>query len=58
MSAEDFDKSCQKLFDRDGENYAEEEFDDNGVLIYEAPPLDEVWLSEPERCGRKDALQR
>ena len=43
---------------RERENYVEEEYDDDGVLIYEPPPLDEVWLSEPERRDRQDALRR
>ena len=58
MFAEDLDKICQRLFDGDRENYVEEEFDDDWVLIHEPPPLGEVWLSEPERRDRKDALQR
>ena len=58
MSAEDLDKIFKRLFDGDRENYVKEEFDDDGVLIYEPPPLDEVWLSEPEQRDRKDALQR
>ena len=52
------DKICQKLFDSERENYVEEEYDSDGVLIYEPPPLDEVWLSEPERRDCQDALWR
>ena len=33
MSVEDLDKICQRLFDGDRENYVEEEFDEDGVLI-------------------------
>ena len=58
MSEEELDRICQRLFDGDRENYVEEEFDNDGVLIYEPPPLDEVWLSKPERRDQKDALQR
>ena len=57
-SEEEMDKIFQKLFDGERENYVEEEYDDDGVLIYEPPPLDEVWLSEPERRDRQDALRR
>ena len=48
ISVKKLDRICQRLFDGDRENYVEEEFDNDGVLIYEPPPLDEVWLSEPE----------
>jgi hypothetical protein len=36
----------------------EEEYDDDGVLIYTLPPLDEVWLSGPERRERRHALDK
>ena len=29
-----------------------------GVLVYEPPPLDEVWLSEPEKWDRLNSLAR
>ena len=58
MSEEELDRICQRLFDGDREKYVEEEFDDYGVFIYEPPPLDGVWLSEPERRDQKDALRR
>ena len=38
MSAEDLAEICQRIFDGDREHYVEEEFDDNGGLIYELPP--------------------
>ena len=47
-SDEELDEICQRLFDRNRENCVEEEFDNNGVLIHEPPPLDNVWLPEPE----------
>ena len=34
----------------------EEEYDDDGVLVYKPPPLDEVWLSEPKRHHRHKQL--
>ena len=27
----------------------EEEYDQDGVIVYDPPPLNEVWLSEPEK---------
>ena len=46
------------LWDNNRELYVEQEFDENGNLIYQPPPLDEVWLSEPERRERKDRLRK
>ena len=46
---EELDRICEELFARNKERYVEEEYDRDGILIYEPPPLDEVWLSEPER---------
>ena len=57
-SEEEMDKTCQKLFDGERETYIEEEYGSDGVLIYEPPPLDEVWLSEPEHRDRQNALRR
>ena len=37
--------------------YAEPEYNLDGDLIYEPPPLDEVWLTEPDRCDRKEKLR-
>ena len=41
------------LWENNRELYAVEEYDTDGLLIYQPPPLDEVWLSEPERRERK-----
>ena len=57
-SEEEMDKICQKLFDGERENYVKKEYGGDGVLIYEPPPLDKVWFSEPERRDRQDALRR
>ena len=38
--------------------HAKEEYDGDGNLLYKPPPLDEVWLSEPERQERRDALKK
>eukprot|EP00956_Cyclotella_meneghiniana_P021235 scaffold38333_cov66-Cyclotella_meneghiniana.AAC.1 len=35
-----------------------EEYDDDGILIYSPPPLDEVWLSKPERRERRHELEK
>ncbi len=37
---------CQNLFQLNRELYAEEELDKAGNLIYQPPPLHEVWLDE------------
>jgi hypothetical protein len=47
-TSEELDKICKELFVNSRDCYAEEEYDEDGMLIYEPPPLDEVWLSEPE----------
>ena len=47
---------CDKLFEKSRELYAEEEFDDDGELIYRPPPLDDVWLDVDERRDRRTAL--
>ena len=57
-SSEELDKICNQLFVESRDCYVEEEYDDDGILIYKPPPLDEVWLSEPERCERKHELEK
>ena len=52
-STAELDAICDELFTSSRDYYAEEEYDENGLLIYKPPPLDEVWLSEPERRDRK-----
>jgi hypothetical protein len=42
-------KLCETLFAGNCECYIEEENDQYRVLIFEPPPLDEVWLFEPEK---------
>ena len=37
---------CQGLFQRERKLYAEEELNDAGDIIYQPPPLHEVWLDE------------
>ena len=36
----------------------EEEYDEDGILVYSPPPLDEVWLSEPECQECHQALEK
>jgi hypothetical protein len=52
------DKICNELFVNSRGCYAEEEYDENGKSIYKPPPLDEVWLSEPERRERRVELEK
>ena len=52
------DTVCAKLFENSCDWYVEEEHDENGELIYSPPPLDEVWLTEPERRSRREELSR
>ena len=54
-SSEEIDIICDRLFVNSRECFVEEEYDEDGLLIYRPPPLDEVWLSEPERqvCRRQ-----
>ncbi len=40
---------CNGLFQRNRELYAEDELDKVGNLIYQPPPLHEVWLDEAGR---------
>ena len=44
------------LWDNDRELYAEDEFDDDRVVVYQLPPINEVWLDETEDCGMKKWL--
>ena len=57
-STAELDKICNELFVESRDCYVEEEFDDDGILIYTPPPLDEVWLSEPERRERRKVLEQ
>ncbi len=45
------DGICNDLFECSRYWYAEEEYDDNGKLIYQPPPLDDAWLDE---CGHRE----
>ena len=48
---------CQDLFQLNRELYAEEELDKAGNIIYQPPPLHEVWLDEAgQQQGNKDHI--
>ena len=49
---------CDMLWDHNRELYALDEFDDDGILIYQPPPLHDVWLTEEERREKKVKLRQ
>eukprot|EP00956_Cyclotella_meneghiniana_P015029 scaffold22790_cov42-Cyclotella_meneghiniana.AAC.1 len=57
-TSEEVDKICDQLFVESRDCYVQEEYDDDDILIYSPPPLDEVWLSEPERRERRHELEK
>lgn len=57
-SDDELRKICDDLFANNRDCFVEEEYDEDGVLIYTPPPLDEVWLSEPERRERRRSLDK
>jgi hypothetical protein len=48
-SSAELEKNRGELFVSSRECFVEDEYVEDGMLIYKPPPLDEVWLSEPER---------
>ena len=56
-SSEELDKICAELFVSSRECFVKDEYDEDGMLVYRPPPLDEVWLSEPERCEQRKFLE-
>jgi hypothetical protein len=52
------DAICKDIFENSRDWYVEPEYNEDGVLVYEPPPLDKVWLSEPEQRERKERLRR
>jgi hypothetical protein len=48
-----YDAICDLLWINSRELFADDEFDADGVLVYQPPPLDKVWLTEPEQRDRK-----
>jgi hypothetical protein len=50
---------CQYLFELNRELYAEEELDEAGNIIYQPPPLNEVWLHNTgQQQGKEDCIQQ
>ena len=56
-SSAELDKICDELFVSSRECFVEDEYDEDEMLVYRPPPLDEVWLSEPERRERRKSLE-
>ena len=52
------DALFDKLFKNVREEYAPAEYDDLGRIIFEPPPLDDIWLSEGERRDKRVNLRR
>ena len=46
------------LWDNNRELYALDEFDDDGLLVYQPPPFHDVWLDEEERREKKVRLRK
>ncbi|KAL7485377.1 hypothetical protein ACHAW6_010970 [Cyclotella cf. meneghiniana] len=57
-STEELDKICKELFVENQDCYFEEEYDEDGMLIYKPPPLDDVWLLELEHQECKVDLEK
>ncbi len=50
---------CNGFFQHNQELYAEDELDEAGNIIYQPPPLHEVWLDEAgRRQGNKDCIRQ
>jgi hypothetical protein len=48
------DAITESLWDNSREYFGEDEFDEDWILVYEPPPLDDVWLNEEERRDAKE----
>jgi hypothetical protein len=48
-----FNAICNDLFDLNRDWYAKDEYDKNEKLIYQPPPLEDVWLDEQGRQNWK-----
>ncbi len=52
------DDICNRLFDSGHDiNFYDDEITSDDPLAYHPPPLDEVWLSEPERRAHHRELE-
>ncbi len=50
---------CNGLFQRNQELYAEDDLNEAGNIIYQPPPLHEVWLDEAgRRQGNEDHIRQ
>ena len=56
-SSGELDKICAELFVSNRECFAEDKYDDDGILVYKSPPLNDVWLPEPERHDQCNLLE-
>ena len=52
----EIDAICAKLFESSSDIYVEPEHDFDNNLVYLPPPLDEIWLTEPEHREHKGGL--
>ena len=57
-TSKESDKIVDELFVNSREEFAFEEYNEDGVLIYRPPPLDEVWLSEPKCRARQEEIDK
>jgi len=46
-----------ELFNQSRDSYVDLERDSDGTIVYEPPPLDDIWLSEEERRDKRVILQ-
>ena len=51
------DAIYDRLFESNSDIYVEPEYDFDDELVYSPPPLDEIWLTEPERRERIDRFR-
>ena len=57
MSSDELDNICDEFFVNSCDCHAEEEYDNDGILIYNPSLLDEVWLSELEWHEQRQELE-
>lgn len=48
------DAICNELFEKNWDWYVEDKYNSNRELVYKVPPLNKVWLKEPEQREGKD----
>ncbi|KAL7529135.1 hypothetical protein ACHAXR_002811, partial [Thalassiosira sp. AJA248-18] len=57
-SATETDSIFDELFENARDVYSPIEHDKDGAIVYEPPPLDNIWLTEEERREKKVDLQK